>query len=73
MKLLGGTKNKIKKDKNGENAPHLVITEVILVHCNIANNDYQQYSRLLYTFVPNKSFSKLLGYFTNKFYIFKNF
>ena len=42
MKLLGGTKNKITKDKNGENVPHLEITEVMLVHSNIVNNDYQQ-------------------------------
>ena len=41
MKLLGSTKNKITKDKNGENVPHLEITEVVLVHCNIVNNDYQ--------------------------------
>ena len=60
MKLLGSTKNKITKDKNGENVPHLEITEVVLVHCNIVNNDYQQDSRVLYTFVPNKSFSSLL-------------
>ena len=52
MKLLGSTKNKITKDKNGENVPHLEITEVVLVHCNIVNNDYQQDSRVLYTFVP---------------------
>ena len=60
MKLLGSTKNKITKDKNGENVPHLEITEVVLVHCNIVNNDYQQDSRLLYTFVPNKPFGSLL-------------
>ena len=60
MKLLGSTKNKITKDKNGENVPHLEITEVILVHCNIVNNDYQQDSRVLYTFVPNKPFGTLL-------------
>ena len=41
MKLLGSTKNKITKDKNGENVPHLEITEVVLVHCNIVNNGYQ--------------------------------
>ena len=41
MKLLGSTKNKITKGKNGENVPHLEITEVLLVHCNIVNNDYQ--------------------------------
>ena len=39
MKLLGSTENKITNDKNGENVPHLEITEVVLVHCNIANND----------------------------------
>ena len=60
MKLLGSTKNKITKDKNGENVPHLEITEVVLVHCNIVNNDYQQDSRVLYTFIPNKPFGSLL-------------
>ena len=40
MKLLGSTENKITKDKNGENVPHLEITEVVLVHFNIVNNDY---------------------------------
>ena len=59
MKLLESTKNKITKDKNGESVPHLEITEVILVHCNIVN-DYQQDSRVLYTFVPNKPFRSLL-------------
>ena len=60
MKLLGSTKNKITKDKNGENVPHLKITEVILFHCNIVNNDYQQDSRVLYTFAQNKPFGSLL-------------
>ena len=60
IKLLGSTKNKITKEKNGENVPHLEITEVVLVHCNIVNNDYQQDSRVLYTFVPNKPFGSLL-------------
>ena len=60
MKLLGSTKNKITKDKNGENVLHLEITEVILVHCNMVNNDYQHDSRVLYTFVPNTSFGSLL-------------
>ena len=57
MKLLGSTKNKKTKDKN---MPHLEITEVLLVHCDIANNDYEQDSRVLYTFVPNKPFGSLL-------------
>ena len=60
MKFLGSTENKITKDKNGENVPHLEITEVVLVHCNISNNDYEQDSRVLHTFVPNKSFGSLL-------------
>ena len=60
MKLFGSTKNKITKDKNGENVAHLEITEVALVHCNIFNNHYQDDSRVLYTFVPNKSFGSLL-------------
>ena len=41
-------------DKNGENVHHLEITEVVLVHCDIVNSDYQQDSRALYTFVPNR-------------------
>ena len=61
MKLLVSTESKITKDKNGENVPHLEITEVVLVHCNMVNNDYQQDSRVLYTFVPNKSFGSLLN------------
>ena len=60
MKLLGSTENKITKDKNCQNGPYLEITEVVLVHCNIVNNDYQQDSRVLYTFVPNKPFGSLL-------------
>ena len=60
MKLLGSTQNKITKDEIGENVPHLEITEVGLVHCNIVNNDYQRDSRVLYTFVPNKPFGSSL-------------
>ena len=60
MELLGSTENKITKGKNGENVLHLEIVEVVLVHCNIVNNDYQQDSRVLYTFVPNKTFGSLL-------------
>ena len=60
MKLLESTRNKITKDENGENVPRLEITEVVLVHCDIVNNDYQQDSRDLYTFAPNKLFGQLL-------------
>ena len=59
MKLIGSSESKIIKDKNGENIPHLEIREVILLLCNIVNNDYQQDSRILYTFVPNKPFGSL--------------
>ena len=59
MKLLGSTENKITKDKNGENVL-LEITEVVLVHRNIVNNDYQQDSRVLYLFVSYKQFGSLL-------------
>ena len=45
----------MKKDKNSENVPYLKITEVVLVHCNTVNNDYQRSSRVFYTFVPSKS------------------
>ena len=60
MKLLGSTESKITKDKNGENVPHLEVVELVLVHCNLVNNDYQQDSRILYTFVLNKTFGSLL-------------
>ena len=73
MKLLGSTKNKITKDKNGENVPHLEITEVVLVHCNIVNNDYQQDSRVLYTSVPNKPFGSLLEISTANHIFLKTF
>ena len=60
MKLLGSIENKITKDKNGENVSHLETTEVVLVDCDIANNDYQHDSRVLYSFVPNKPFGSSL-------------
>ena len=65
MKLLGNTENKMTKDANGENVLHLERTGVVLVHCNIVNNDYQQDSRVLNTFVPVKSFGNLLDIFKN--------
>ena len=67
MKLLESTKSKITNDKYAENVPHLQDNEVELVHCNIVNNDYQQDSRVLYTFIFNKSFGHLLDT------LFKNF
>ena len=61
MKLLGSTKSKITKDENGENVPHLKVSEAVLIHCNIVNNNYHQDSRVLCTFAPNKSFGQLLN------------
>ena len=60
MKLLGSTKNNIAKDENGEYVSLLEIIEVISVHCNTVNSDYQQDLRVLYTFIPNKLFGQLL-------------
>ena len=60
MKSLGSTKSKLIKDKNGENLLQLEITEVVLVHCNTVSNNYQQNSRVLYAFAPNKLFGQLL-------------
>ena len=60
IKLLGSTESKITKNKNGENVPHLEIVKLVFVHCNFVNNDFQQDSRILFTFVPNKSFGSLL-------------
>ena len=60
MKLLGSIESKITKDKNGENVPYLEVVELVLVHCNLFNDDYHQDSKILYTFVPNKTFGSLL-------------
>ena len=62
MKLLPSTESKITKDKIRENVPHLEIVELVLVHCNIVNDNYQQNSRILYTFIPNKPFGSLLEF-----------
>ena len=73
VKLLGSTENKITKDKNSENVPHLEITEVVLVRCNIVNNDYQQDSRVLHIFVPNKPFGNLFEIEATDFIPLKTF
>ena len=61
MKLLGSTKDIIDTDKNGENVPRLENVEVVLVHCNLVNNSYQQHSRVLFTFVPTKQYGQLIS------------
>ena len=60
MKLLGSTKKDVDKDKDGEDVPKLESVEVVLVHCNLVNNSYQQASKVLFTFVPNKQFGQLI-------------
>ena len=71
VKLLGSTKSKITKNENGENVSNLEITEVVLVHYNIVNNNYQENSRVLYTFVPSKSFGQLLDISPKNFIFLK--
>ena len=73
MQLFRSTKNKIAKDENCENVPHLEIIEIVLVHCNIVNNNYQQDWRVLYTLAPNKSFGQLLDISPKNFMFLKTF
>ena len=68
MKLLGSTKSKTIKDE-----PPFEITEVVLVHCNIFNNDYHQDSRVLYTFIPNRSCGQLLDISSKNLILLKTF
>ena len=60
MALLGSSSNAIDRDKDGELVPKLEVVEVFLVHCNLVNNNYQQASKLLFPFVPNKQFGQLI-------------
>ena len=61
MRLLGSTKKDVDANKNSENVPKLESVEVVLVHCNLVNNNYQQASKVLFTFVPNKQFGQLIN------------
>ena len=61
MRLLRSSKKDLDQDKDGEDVPKLESVEVILVHCNLVNNNYQQASKVLFTFVPNKQFSQLIN------------
>ena len=60
MQLLGSSKKVIDKNKDGEIVPRLETVEVVLVHCNLVNSNYQQASKVLFTFVPNKQFGQLI-------------
>ena len=72
MKSLGSSESKITKDKNGENVSHLEVVQLVLIHCNLVNNDYQKDSRILFTFVPNKTFGSLLEISPTNHVFFKN-
>ena len=61
MKLLGSTKKDLDQNKDGEDVPKLETFEVVLVHCNLVSNNYQQASKVLFTFVPNKQFGQLIN------------
>ena len=61
MKLLGSTKKDVDQGKDGKDVPKLESVEVVLVHCNLVNNNYQQASKVLCTFVPNKQFGQLIN------------
>ena len=73
LKLFGSTKSEISKDKNDENVLHLEITEVVFVPCKIVNHNYQQSSKVWYTFLPNKSFGQLLDILLANFTFVKTF
>ena len=61
MKLLGSTKKEVDQDEDGKDVPKLESLEVVLVHCNLVNNNCQQTSKVLFTFVPNKQFGQLIN------------
>ena len=61
MKLLGSTSSIIDIDKNSDTVSKLENLEIVLVHCNLVNNSYQQHSRVLFTFVPNKQYGQLIS------------
>ena len=61
MKLLGSTKRDVDQDKDGEYVPKWESVEVVLVHCNLVNNNYQQPSKVLFTFVRNKEFGQVIN------------
>ena len=62
LQLLGNSKKDIDQNKNGEFVPRIETVEVVLVHCNLVNNNYQQESKGLFTFVPNKQFGQVITF-----------
>ena len=61
MKLLGSIKKDVDQDKNWEDVPKIESAEVVLVHCNLVNNNYQQTLKVLFTFITNKQFGQLIN------------
>ena len=72
MKLLGSTSDTIDADENSENVPRLENVEIVLVHFNLVSNSYQQASRVLFTFVPNKQYGQLISIPPNSLFFLKN-
>ena len=60
MQLLGSSKKDVDQHKDGEIVPKLETVEVVLVNCNLVNSNYQQASKVLFNFVPNKQFGQLI-------------
>ena len=71
MKLLESTKDIIEADKSSENVPRLENVEVVLVHCNLVNNAYQQHSRVLFIFVPTRQYGQLISISSHSLVFFK--
>ena len=71
LKFLGSTSNSIDKDKNSELVPKLESVDLVLVHCNVVNNSYQQASKVLFTFVPNKKYGQLITVSTHSLIMLK--
>ena len=73
MKLLESTRSNVIKNENDQNVPHVGITEIVLIHCDIVNSEYHQDARVLKKFVPNKSFGQLLDISLKNFIFLKTF
>ena len=73
MKLFGCTKKLIDKTKNGENVLSLEVVVVVFIECNLVDNQYQQKSKVLYTFLPNKSYAYLLNVESSSLMLLKTY
>ena len=71
MRLLGSSTDAIDSDKNSELVPKLESVGLVLVHCNLVNNSYQQASKVLFTFVPNKKYGQLITVSSNSLIMLK--